>query len=303
MLQMMALARKAKDELDLMTPFPPQWESMKELEQVTNHWMDQWLLRRNQVAGQQGLYAKLSDYIDRTVRTDLPELTDSPEVLPQRKLRIVRKIYMMSVVLGACRHYYKILTPLIHEIASSKNRPVRLLELASGSSEVAMNLAAMAKKDNLPVEITVSDYIEDMVEDAKSRARNRGLKMRFRTINIRNMEEALGGDRYDIFLIIGSMHHFTPGQLAVMLAETRRTSDPGSLFIGLDLHRFVGMLFFLPFSHVITFSSDNIYDAWLTARKAYSLYELEQIARIALPGASVTASHSFPSLSVLKARF
>ena len=237
----------------------------------------------------------------RFLRTDLPEHTDNPEVSPERKLRIVRSLHRTNVLLGVYKHYYEILKPLIHQIAAVRNRPVRLLELASGSGEMAMNLAGRALKENLPVEVTGSDYVENVVKDANMRAVKRGLEMNFRTIDAFQMDKVLSHGQYDMFLIIGTMHHFTPGRLAVMIAQSRKQADSGSLFVGIDGFRSLPMFLMLPIVHLVTFLPDHIHDAWLTGRKFYSLYELEHLARIALPGARVTATHSFPGLSVLRA--
>ncbi len=303
MLQLTKTALDAHSELGSLTPFPPKWETMEELENTTDTWMQQWLSRRSQLAHERGLFAGLSDNLDKVVRTELPEHTDNPKVSPERKLRIVRSLHRMNTLLGVYRHYTSILRRPIDRIAAARNRPVRLLELAGGSGEMAMNLARMASKGRLPVEVTCSDYVEDVVKDAERRANERGLQMSFRNVNVFDMGKAFDKGQYDVFLIIGTMHHFTPGQLAVMIAQSRRFAESGSLFVGIDGFRSIPMLCFLPTVHLITFLPDHIHDAWLTARKFYTLYELEHIAQIAAPGTRISATHSFPGLSVLKVWF
>lgn len=299
MLQMTELAHQAHRELQLQSSFPPAWETMEELEERTDDWMARWLERRSKAA--RGPYYSLLDGFDRIVRTDLKERTDDPEVSPERKLRIVRSLHRTNTMLGVYRHYFRILTPLIKQIAAERNRSVRLLELASGSGELAMQLARIAAKKDLPLEVTGSDYVEAVVLNAAKRAERRGLDVRFLNINAFDMGSALVKGQYDMFLIVGTMHHFKPGKLAVMMAQARRFSDPGSLFVGIDPFRSIPMVLFLPIAHLITFLPDHIYDAWLTARKAYTLCELEQIARIALPDAPITVAHSIPGLTFLKA--
>jgi 2-polyprenyl-3-methyl-5-hydroxy-6-metoxy-1,4-benzoquinol methylase len=300
MLQMLKMARNAQSELELLTPFPPLWKTMEELEYVTNGWMQRWLSKRSNMAQKHGLFARFSDYVDKIARTDLPEHTDNPDVSPERKLKIVRSLHRTNFLLGVYRRYIKILTPLIMEVATIHNRPARLLELASGSGEMAMNLARLASKENLPVEVTGSDYVKDLVKDAEEKAVKRGLGVHFRTINAFDMG-VLSHGQYDIFLVIGTMHHFTPGQLAVIMAQSRKFA--GSAFVGIDGYRSMSMLLWIPIFHLITFLPDHIHDAWLTARKFYTLFELKCIAQIAVPGVKIAATHSFPGISVLKARF
>ena len=300
MLQMKETARETQNELEMSTVFPPSWKTMEELEDVTDDWMQRWLTKRSHITRKHGLFALFSDYLDKIARTDLPEHTDKTDMSPERKLKIVRNIHRTNLLLGVYKHYIRILTPLIVEVAAIRNRPARLLELASGSGEMAMNLARLASKRNLPVEVTGSDYVEDVVNDAQKRATKRGLKVDFRTINVFDMG-VLSRGQYDIFLIIGTMHHFTPGQLAVIMAQSREFA--GSAFVGIDGYRSMPLLLWLPAVHLITFSRDNMYDAWLTARKFYTLSELECVAQIAVPGKKIAATHSFPGLSVLKAHF
>jgi len=297
---MMKAARDAKSELALPADFPPSWKAMEELEDVTDDWMKRWLSKRSHNARKHGLFTLLSDYVDKIIRAALPEHTGNPDVSSKRKLKIVRSLHRTNLLLGVYRNYIKILTPLIMEVAAIRNRPVRLLELASGSGEMAMNLARLAQKRNLPVEVTGSDYVEDVVKDAERRAVKRAIEVNFHTINAFDMGELSQG-QYDIFLVIGTMHHFTPGQLAVIIAQSKKFA--GSAFVGIDGYRSIPLLLWLPIVHFLTFLLDHIHDAWLTARKFYSLFELEHIANIAAPDAQITVAHSFPGLSVLKASF
>jgi len=288
---------------------------MAELEHVTDDWINQWLSTRKSVAEKRGYFDVLHDAMDNIVRTDLQEYTDSPSVSARRKLRLVRGIHYLNTVLSIYRRYLDVLKPLIEEVAAIQNRPVRVLELASGYGEMSMYLAQMAHKKGIPVEVTGSDYIEHVVMDAERRASQRGLNLHFRTVNVLSMNGLLDRGQYDIFLIIGSMHHFTPGQLAVMLAQVNKIATPGSFFVGIDIHRSFHMLFLLPVLHLITaivcfpailpvvVLPDVFHDAWLSARKAHTLYELEQIARIAAPAATVTTAHVIPGLSALTVRF
>ncbi len=300
MLQMYKTAHLTQSELELHTPFPPKWKTMIDLENMTDEWMQQWLLKRKDIAKKQGLFAQYADYFDKMVRTDLPEHTDNPDVSSERKLRIVRSLHRTNILLGLYRRYIDILTPMIMKIASARNRKVRLLELASGSGEMAMSLARLAKNNNLPVEVTGSDYVESVVKDAEERAIKRGLDMHFRTINALDMSGIKRGE-YDILLVIGTMHHFTPGQLSVIIAQSKENT--GSVFVGIDGYRSVFNLLGLPFVHLITFLPDHIHDAWFTARKFYTLFELEHIAQVAVPDAKVSVRHSFPGMSVLNVHF
>jgi 2-polyprenyl-3-methyl-5-hydroxy-6-metoxy-1,4-benzoquinol methylase len=300
MLQLLKAARAAQDALKRQIPFPPSWKNVKELEDVTDDWMRRWLLKRTEMAKSQGLFTNLLDCMDRAARTHLPEHTDNPLVSPDRKVRIVRSLHRMNIIMGAYKRYGDILTPVLMDMARKRKRPVRLLELACGSGDNAMSLARLRAKKNLPLEITGSDYVEDVVQNAAAKAARMELDLRFRIINALDMSQ-LDQDEYDIFLITGTMHHFTPGQLAVIFSQLSRFKD--SVFIGIDGFRSMTMLLGLPLLHIITFLPDHIHDAWFTARKFYTLPELEYIAQIAVPDAEIIPQHDFPGISVLKLYF
>jgi len=300
MLQMTSAALAAQTVLASAHAFPPAWTRTEELQRATDAWLQRWLEERSRIVQANGPLARLADAVDRMARTDRPEHTDNPAVSPERKLKIVRSLHRTNRLQGVYRHYIRILTPLIRDIAAARGRPVRLLELASGHGEMAMNLAGLARRKNLPVQVTGSDYVEDLVRDAAARARARGCDARFRTLNAFDMGTLEPG-AYDIVLVTGTMHHFSPGQLAVMMAQSRLAGC--SAFVGLDGHRSLALLLWLPAFHLLTLLPDHIHDAWMTARKFYSLFELECIARIAVPGASISAAASFPGISVLTARF
>lgn len=300
MLQFDDLAWKAQARLSSEAPFPPPYQTMAELETAADEWFGKWLAERGNIAAEKGVFSRLTNSLDKWIRTDLPEHTDNPDVSPERKLRIVRSLHRTNLLLGVYRNYSGVLLPLIKETAALKKRPVKVLELASGSGEMAMRLAAAASKKGLAVEVTGSDYVEKVVLDAQKRADERGNPTRFRVVNAFDMGTLAHGE-YDIIYITGTMHHFSPGQLAVIMAQSQRAA--GTYFVGLDGLRSMALLALLPIVHLPTFLPDHIHDAWFTARKFYSLFELECIARMAVRGASITATNSFPMVSVLKIRF
>lgn len=299
MLQMTHAAQAAQKNLESRQTFPPAWENMSELSQAVDSWMKDWLKERSRAASEKSLASRAAHALDLLVRTDAPEHTDNPAVSDARKLRIVRSLHRTNIALGVYRNYAAVLLPVIKNCAARLGREVKVLELASGSGGMAMHLARTCARKKLPVSVTGSDYVQHVVDGANQRAREKNNPARFRLVNAFAMD-ALKDAEYDLIYITGTMHHFSPGELAVIMAQSRRAA--GSYFIGLDGLRSLGLLLLLPALHLLTFP-DHLHDAWLTARKFYSLPELSLMAQIALPGVPVSATHSFPGVSVLKADF
>ena len=67
MLQMAKTARVAQSELELLNSFPPSWETMEELEYMTDDWMQRWLSKRSNIARKHGLFTFFSDYMGKNV--------------------------------------------------------------------------------------------------------------------------------------------------------------------------------------------------------------------------------------------
>jgi len=77
---------------------------------------------------------------------------------------------------------------------------------------------------------------------------------------------------YDLAFIAQSVHHFSPGKLARMIAESRRVAT--TALVSVDGYRSVGMLGFVIGTAALTARPAIIHDATLSARKFYSAPEL-----------------------------
>ncbi len=300
MLQLRTVSHAAQGALRAEAQFPPAWEDMAQLEKAADDWMRRLLEKRREIAGKQGLLPRLHDRIDTKIRTDAVEYLDVPDYPPAKKLEMVRALHAFNILMFSYRRYVYLLTPLILEVANAKRRPVRLLELASGSGELALSLSRLAHKKGLPVEITGSDYIPEYIEAGNRIAQERSLPARFTHVNAFDMRELEPG-AYDIIMISQSTHHFSPGQLAMMIAQSSRIAS--TAFISFDGERSLSLFPAVVGPPLLTFRKHFIHDAFLTSRKVYSEFELECIARIAAPEARPTVKRSIPGVTVLSVRF
>jgi SAM-dependent methyltransferase len=239
--------------------------------------------------------------VDHALRTDRPEHIDLPHFPAKRKIRIVKALHLFNRLATSYERYTRLLRPTINEVAVRYQRPARLLELGSGSGEFALELTRLSEEKRLPVEVTGSDYLPEYVEHGNMRARQEGVNVRFRLVNAFDMQD-LGPDAYDIILISQSMHHFTPGQLAMMLAQAQTVAT--TAFVGIDGYR--GLLFFASvpaLTWLLCWQPYIVHDTILSGCRAYSEYELELMARIAVLDSGITVKELFPGVSVLTARF
>jgi 2-polyprenyl-3-methyl-5-hydroxy-6-metoxy-1,4-benzoquinol methylase len=240
---------------------------------------------------------RLAVAADDALRTDRPEHLDEPDYPADRKLAMVRALHRMNQLAGSYGRFLDILEPHLRAAAAKRGGPARALELASGSGELTLALATRAAKRGLAVEVTGSDYVPAVVAAARARAAARGVPVQFEVLNAFDLEREATG-RFDVVFTVQSMHHFSPGQLATIVAQSSRVAT--TAFVGIDGRRSAVLLAALPAVTALTAQRDFIHDAWLSARKFYPADELRALAQLAAPtsASSVTARGPFSVLTV-----
>lgn len=273
----------------------PEWQTQEELETVTDRYHQAFLDERFEVSKTLGGLFLAHELIDRSIRTGEQERMDDPSLTAAEKLKLIKALDNMNNMMSLYPRYISIIEPSIRRIAKEKKRPARILELASGSGGFALAIAAQAKQSSLPVEITGSDIVEEYVEYGNQAAKEQSLPVRFTTINAFELD-ALDTCACDIILISQSLHHFTPGQLARIIVQSRLHG--AAEFLGLDGHRGTDVLAGVPLMAMLQGISALTLDGYTSARKFYSELELDLIARIATGSMRHTIEFSWP-LTVL----
>jgi len=200
-LQLQVSSHAAQGKLTAANEFPPSWKDMYELEKITNEWLCKFLRERRRVANELGIAPRLTDTLDRFLRTDRPEHIDDPEFPAKGKLKIVGALHLLNRLILSYHRYSRLLEPLICMVAARYKRPARLLELGSGSGGFAHELARLADQKGLPVEVTGSDYIPEYVKTAANTAKSRSLNVKYILMNAFDMNY-IEKDSFDIVLIL-----------------------------------------------------------------------------------------------------
>ena len=299
MLQLKTAGYIALDNLRKSLPFPPQWHTQGELEKVADRYHSAFLDERFEVSRNLGAFFFAAELIDRSIRTDEQEHMDNPSMPPQKKLELIKALDNMNNMLLLYPQYISVIEPSIRKIVREKKRPARILELASGAGGLAFAIAAQAKQSVLPVEITGSDIVPEYVDYCNATAEERNLPVHFSIINAFAME-SLENCSCDIILISQSLHHFTPGQLARIIEQSKLHG--ASIFLGLDGHRGLDLLAGVPLIALLQGVSVLTLDGYTSARKFYSEAELDLIAEIATDSKRHRIDFSWP-LTVLRIPF
>lgn len=277
MLQLQTAGYKALGNLSSRGEYPPQWETIDELEALTDRFMERFCEERLAVSQELGPGFLIPELLDRAIRTDEPEHMDNEQVAGEERLESVRALDRMNRMTLAYDHQCDLLMPLIATIARQK-RPVGVLELAAGSGGLAFALAERAQQEHLDIRITASDIVPDMISEGNRIAAERSLPVNFMLLNVFDYER-VGSGPIDLVIISQSLHHFRPGRLARMIAQAQRSG--ASFFAGIDGYRSLLLFGGVPLVAALQGSGTFTLDGLTSARKFYSEIELDIIARIA----------------------
>lgn len=291
MLQQRTAGYKALDNMRSRGEFPPRWNAIAELGQAVDRSVERFMEERMAAAKELGPGFVLTEMLDRLVRTSEQEQMDSPLLDGEQKLAMSRALDRMNRITVSYQHQIDLLRPLIVSIADRCDGTVKVLELAAGSGGLALALAAESGRSAPGIEVTASDIVQEIMEEGRRIASESGLPVRFKWMDACSFEGLEPGSA-DLVVISQSMHHFTPGQLAVMIA--RAEACGAKAFAGIDGHRSLTVLGGVPLIASLQGIEAFTNDGMTSARKFYSEIELDIIAETAVRNGTHRTACSWP---------
>jgi 2-polyprenyl-3-methyl-5-hydroxy-6-metoxy-1,4-benzoquinol methylase len=247
-------------------------------------------------AGRAGLRSGWAAVLDAWWRdTEAGEYLDDPRLDRSVRVQILSDLDEMNELMGSYASFFSRLEPFL-----AGDQPTRLLDLAAGHGGFALFAADLARKAGHGVAITASDVKSEYLELGRERALKNGVAVNFAlqdALDLSNLEPGA----FDVITCTQSLHHFRPGQIALMFAEARRIATRGVMFIdgarsARNAAAFVGiglLLFRNPaFAH----------DALVSFRRFYVPEELQLIARLCPGGEGALADWILPGHCVLELR-
>jgi SAM-dependent methyltransferase len=161
-------------------------------------------------------------------RQRLPELMDQPGLDPaehQRALAGLRRINAIS------RCSSSLFAPIRELAAGQSGQPLRVLDLACGGGDTAIDLALMARRQGIELIVEGCDLNPEAVAIAGANARRRGAPLRFFQADALadpwpQGPEAASPEGYDVVLCSLFLHHLDGDDaerlLALMARRARR---------------------------------------------------------------------------------
>lgn len=269
---------------------------MPTLESAVNEALATLRHKRRDLARQMRGVTRLRQWLDEQIYTSAPEYLDDAELDPRRRVAIVQSLHRFNRLAWAYRRFFSVLKPYLLNIGQRQGRPPRILELACGSGEFSLAMARLAESSGLSVHVTGSDYFNEHVEACRQKARDRRQDVDFIELNAFDMQ-GIPAKSFDLIFIAQSLHHFSPGQVAMMMNQSMQIAESG--FVGIDGYRSLALFGIVPLVGALMAAPDFVHDSVISLRKFYTQSELELIARMACPKSFVQVRSVLPGYSVV----
>lgn len=243
----------------------------------------------------------IQHWLDHLLWTDKKELIDGPHIGEKLKRKIILGLHTKNKLFGTYKTTIDQLRPLIKEINASEKRPARLLEIASGSGQLAFALYDELILTDLEFILEGSDVVSIFIDEANAEATKKRTPVLFHNIDAFHLE-TLPENSFDIIFCLHSLHHFSPAQLSRIMAGTFKVASKA--FLAIDGYRGISNLLFMTLSgalkSLIEMNFAFLHDSLISGRKLYTVKQLELLSRLSCPLSFVTAKNLKPGLTMVK---
>ena len=214
-----------------------------------------------------------------------PELMDDPALSSAEHEHALVGLSRLNFFSGVIGGMYRQIARF-----ATKDRPLKVLDIASGSGDLPVAWAKRASKQGLDLEMTATDISSVAVDQQQQRAQAAGVKLRSLQADCFAKELPTG---FDIVTCSLFMHHLTEAQSIDLLRKMRKASHNAVIVCDLDRTRLNYALVGFA-SRALTRSHVVHTDALLSVKNAYTKTEFAELARTAF-GRSVDVKTMFPS--------
>jgi 2-polyprenyl-3-methyl-5-hydroxy-6-metoxy-1,4-benzoquinol methylase len=218
-----------------------------------------------------------------------PELMDDPALDPAEHRRALAGLARINAVSGSAG----LLWPPLRRLARQLNRPLRVLDIATGSGDVPLALHRRAVNENLAITFAGCDLSPVAIDVAKKST----APVEFFTHDVLNDPLPAG---YDAFTCSLFLHHLDEPDVIGLLRKMREANPRLILVSDLERSRF-NLAAVWAAARLLSRSRVVHVDGPLSIRGAFTVHEMRATAEAAgLNGATVRAS--FPCRMLLEWR-
>ena len=214
------------------------------------------------------------------LRDRQPELMDDPALPPEEH----RSALVGLARLNSFSDSVGVLWPAVRKVAEELGRPVKILDVATGSGDVPLGLWKRAKQARLALELSACDISPVALQAAEDRTRSAGATVRYFAADA--VAEPLPSG-FDIVTCSLFLHHLSNDNAVTLLRRLAAATDRLVLVNDLRRSRWnLGLVWIA--TRLLTRSPIVHVDGPLSVRAAFTLREAAALAECArLIGAKV----------------
>ena len=195
---------------------------------------------------------------------------DDPAIAPDEHRLALRGLARLNRWSFAAGPIWRAMLPMI----TGATGPVRVLDVACGSGDVAVAVARLAKASGYELELTGLDLSELALEEASKRARWEGVA--FEPLRVDILSEDVPGS-FDVVMSSLFIHHLPTYEAPLVLERMRKAAHRGVVISDLARTR-AGLALAIVGARTLTRSRIVHVDSARSVRAALSLAEFASIA-------------------------
>jgi SAM-dependent methyltransferase len=221
-----------------------------------------------------------------------PELMDRPDAAVAELRRSLGDLRAVNRWLGGSRALLRLVGPMLGEVA---DRPVRILDVATGSGDIPVALVRWAARRGERLEVTATDLHPATLEAARAHtAGHPGI----RVVAGDALRLPFADDAFHVATCCTALHHFSDDDAVHALSELRRVATRGIVVLDLRRSRAAMLGVSLLASTVWRGHPITRHDGPVSVRGAFTAAELRDLARRAGIEAPVVRTHSLIRVSL-----
>lgn len=204
-----------------------------------------------------------------------PERMDDPGLPEADHLQALKGLSRLNRMSGVSRVLFR---RLRRYAVRFDDRPLRVLDVASGGGDLAVAWAGWAKASGLRFRVTTVDVSEVAIEETMRRARDHGVEVGGIRRDCLRDGLPLG---FDVVTCSLFMHHLEDYQVIKLLQSMRASAEIAALVCDLERSR-TNLCLVAAAAHVVSRSPVVHHDAAASVRGAYTRGEFAALAERAL---------------------
>lgn len=219
------------------------------------------------------------------------ELMDDPAIDPAEHAHALRGLARLNALSGISRQLY----PILKHQAALLDRPLTIVDVATGSADLPVALLCRAKRDGVRLDFTACDISDVALANAAERASSAGVDLTTKHLNALN-EELPPADVVTCALFL---HHLWDDEVTTVLH--RMVAAANRLVLVSDLRRGPwGTTLATIVPRLMTRSHVVHVDAVRSARAALSIGEARSLTRGISKGGSWRIDRAFPARMLIR---